>query len=265
MAESRRGNPASFKRRRRRWIKQQGKRLIRALWDFFGQQSLIGAPSVWPSDVFPSVRPLEENWHLIRRELDALLVQRDLLPPFQTISRDQRRIAKGDRWKTFILVGFGSWSLRSVRRCPETARLLAGIPDLQTAFFSILAPGYHIPPHRGITRGLVRVHLAVKVPTDGQKCRIRIDRDEHHWQEGKCLVFDDTFEHEVWNETDEERVVLLLDIKRPMRWPGRLVNEIFLWGIRRSAYFTRAQIRQGRWEDRFEAAVTRADNYHLDA
>lgn len=252
------------RRGRRRLIRRPGKILVRLLWHFFGQQSTIGRNRTFGKETFPAIQTLESNWPAIRRELDALLKNRDYLPPFQAISRDQRRIAKGDHWKTFILVGFGHWSRRSGIDCPETSRILATIPDLQTALFSILAPGYHIPAHRGITRGLVRVHLALKVPTERLKCRMRIDEDVHHWREGECLIFDDTFEHEVWNDTGEERVVLLMDFKRPMRWPGRVINEIFLWAIRKTAYVQSARRKQGYWEDAFDAAVNRAEAYHLD-
>lgn len=252
------------RRSRRRVVRRIGKFVVRSLWHFFGQQSLVGAAPTFDRAMFPALQSLEDNWQTVRGELDVLLKDRELLPTFQSISRDQRRIAKGDRWKTFILLGFGHWSKRSGTSCPETSRLLSSIPDLETALFSILAPGYHIPAHRGITRGLIRVHLAVKVPTDRLNCRIRVDSGIHHWTEGQCLVFDDTFEHEVWNDTPEERVVLLLDIKRPMRWPGRVINTGFLWAIRRTAYVQSARRKQGYWEEKFEAAVNRAESYHLE-
>lgn len=255
---------ARLRKMRRRYVKRYGKRGIRRLFDFLGRQSLVGDPPVFDPALFPQLKPLEDNWQAIRAELEGVLVGREHLPAFQEISRDQKKIAKDDRWKTFILYGFRYRSEANCRRCPVTARTLEQIPGLQTAMFSILSPGYHIPPHRGVTKGVVRVHLGLKVPAD-LTCRIRVDDEVCNWREGKVLVFDDTFEHEVWNDSAEERVVLLLDFVRPMRLPGRLVNWAFLNGIRWTAYVQEARKNLNSWEDRFEAAVRRADSMHIDA
>jgi beta-hydroxylase len=99
---------------------------------------------------------------------------------------------------------------------------------MKTAFFSILAPGKHIAPHRGPSAGVLRYHLGLKIPVQAERCRIRV-RDEYaHWREGASLVFDDTYEHEVWNDTDEERVVLFLDVVRPLPFPVAQLNAGFL-------------------------------------
>src|SRR5581483_6553925 len=87
------------------------------------------------------------------------------------------------------------------RRCPETTRILKTIPGMQTAFFSILQPDMHIDPHSGPYGGVLRFHLALKVPEPRTACRIRVGGDIRSWEEGKSLVFDDTYEHEAWNES----------------------------------------------------------------
>ena len=92
------------------------------------------------------------------------------------------------------------------------------------AFFSILAPGKHIPEHRGKHKGLIRYHLGLRVPEPKEACRIRVDNTITHWEEGKSLIFDDTYYHEVWNDTDGYRVVLFLDIERPFNFPLSWVN-----------------------------------------
>ena len=251
--------------RRRRYVKKYGKRGIRALYGFLGRQSLVGDTPVFDPELFPFLRELEASWTKIRSELDQILTARDHLPPFQTISTDQKKIAVDDRWKTYILFGFKYKSDRNCARCPETTRLLERIPNLHTAMFSILAPGYHIPPHRGVTKGLVRVHLGLKVPRDAVDVRMRVGNHICRWSEGKCLVFDDTFDHEVWNDSDEERVVLLLDFERPLRLPGRIVNRAFLHGIRWTAYVQEARGNLSAWEDKFERAVRWADAQHIDS
>lgn len=259
------GTLQRFRRLRRRYVKRVGKRGIRKLGDFLGHQSLVGDPPVFEPATFPFLEPLEREWRLIRSECDAILEAREHLPPFQSISPDQAKIASGDRWKTFILFGFGYKSERNCARCPETTRLLEAIPNLRSAWFSILSPGYHIPPHRGVTKGIVRGHLGLIIPAARERCTMRVGDRVCTWEEGKFLVFDDTYDHEVHNDTEEERTVLIVDFDRPMRMPGTIVSRAFLQGIRWTAYVQDARRNLNAWEDRFEAAVQRADAFHVDA
>ena len=103
--------------------------------------------------------------------------------------------------------------------CPQTAALMREIPGMTTAMISILSPRKHILDHRGPYKGVLRYHLGLIVPEDAEACRIRVGEDIRHWQEGKSMVFDDTFNHEVWNDTDETRVVLFVDVLRPLPVP----------------------------------------------
>src|SRR3954454_10280564 len=173
------------------WILDRLDRLV-------ARASLIGnAPVLDPGD-FAWTRSLEAGYPAMRAELDQLLVRRDALPNFQDISTDQATITDDDRWKTYFLYGFGHRSDANCARCPETDRLVGDVPGLQTAMFSILAPGKHIPEHCGPYKGLLRYHLGLKVPQDADRCRIRIGDQFATWSEGTSLMFDDTYEHEVW-------------------------------------------------------------------
>jgi beta-hydroxylase len=250
---------------RRRYVKKGGKILLHTLDRFLGNQSLIGDRPFFDEAQFDYVETLENNWKAIRTELDELLKSPEKIPAFHQISPDQKRISKGDNWKTFMLRGFGRRMPVNCQRCPDTARVLDSIPRLQNAWFSILAPGYHIPPHRGVTKGLLRCHLGLMVPQQKQQCRIRVDNQTRYWEEGKCMVFDDTFDHEVWNETDERRVVLFLDIERPLSLPGRLVNKTILQLIQMTAYVKDAKKNLASWEDRVASAVQQADAFQRDA
>ena len=249
--------------RRRKWVKKRGKRLLRGLADYMGRQSLIGDPPVFEPSPFEFTAELEANWRAIRTELESLLEVREHLPSFHEISPDQKKISKEDHWKTFIFYGFGYRADKNCARCPQTARLLDNVPNIQTAWFSILAPGYHIPAHRGVTKGVVRIHLGLMVPREREQCRMRVDDRLCYWEEGKCLVFDDTCEHEIWNDTDEQRAVLLLDVHRPMRLPGYLLSQGLIRGIRWTAYVQDARKNLAASESRFEAAVRRSDAYHV--
>lgn len=215
--------------------------------------SLVGDKTFFDTDDFPWARELEAGWPHIRRELDRVLQEREMLPSFQDISTDQRVLTTDDKWKTFFLYAFGYKSEANCARCPETARLLNRIPGMKTAMFSILAPGKHIPPHRGPYKGVLRCHLGLVVPEPREQCRIRVGHDYRHWEEGKCMVFDDTFNHEVWNDTDGERVVLFIDVVRPFRQPVEAVNRGIIKLIGWSPFVQRAIKNHEAWERRVEA------------
>jgi len=240
------------RRYRRDKVKRVGKLLLRGLSRFIARQSLIGDQPVFDKSIFPWTADFERDWLKIRAELDEVLKMRHALPAFHDISPDQARISKQDHWKTFVFYGFGIRVDANCARCPETAKLLDSLPHLENAWFSILAPGYHIPAHKGPTNGIIRIHLGLIIPRDRENCAIRVHQTRLHWDEGKCIVFDDYFEHEVWNNTDEERVVLFFDVDRPMRPLGRLVNRLVIGAIKRTAYVKDAQQRMQLWEKNFQ-------------
>ena len=201
---------------------------------------------------------LEAAFPTIRAELDTVLARHRDLPNFQDISTDQATITDDDRWKTFFLYGFGFRSDANCARCPETARLVAAVPGMQTAMFSILSPGKHIPNHCGPYKGLIRYHLALRVPTDAPRCRIRVGDEYATWTEGRSLLFDDTYDHEVWNDTDEVRVVLFLDVVRPLRFPMNALNAVVLKAIAISPFVQDAKRRHERWERDFATPSSRS-------
>jgi len=245
--------------KRRRLVKRTGRRFIKRTADLMARQSLVPDRPVHDAGNYPFIALIEANWQKIRAEVDALLEHRARLPAFHQISPDQKYISHGDHWKVFILFGFGVASERNCARCPETARLLRSVPKLQSAWFSILAPHYHIPRHRGVTKTLLRTHLGLIIPARRDKCVMQVGDRMVGWEPGKCLVFDDFYHHEVWNDTDEERVVLIFDFVRPMRPLGRLMNAVLMWGIKRTAYFKDAKRNQASWDERLESAAQTAD------
>jgi len=100
----------------------------------------------------------------------------------------------------------------------------------------------------------MRYHLGLKVPEQAEDCRIRVGDEYRHWEEGRGLLFDDTHQHEVWNDTDEERVVLFLDIVRPFDPPIGAINEALIKLISLSPFVTKAKKNQEQWEVRQKAA-----------
>ncbi len=195
---------------------------------------------------------LENGWREIRAELDEVLGRHEELPNFQDILRDVAPISRDDRWKTFFFLAYGYRSEANRARCPRTTELLDQIPGLVTAFFSILSPHKRIPPHRGPYRGVVRCHLGLMVPEPADSCGISVGGEVRHWQEGQTMFFDDGYEHFAWNDSDQTRVVLFLDVIRPLRRPAAGVNRTLLKAIGASPFLKDARRRHEAWERRFD-------------
>jgi beta-hydroxylase len=229
-----------------------GDRALKLIDRLIARASLIpDQPFFDPAD-FAWVRPIEADWKLIRAELDDVLEYRDALPNFQDISTDQYTLTDDDRWKTYFFYGYGFKSGPNCARCPETARLVEAIPGMQTAMFSILAPHKHIPPHDGPYKGVLRYHLGLLIPATDERVGIKVGGQVAHWEEGKSLVFDDTFEHEAWNDTDDTRVVLFVDVIRPLRPPVKWLNAAVIKVIGWSPFIQDARRRHEDWERRFD-------------
>jgi beta-hydroxylase len=226
---------------------------------YFGRKSIVGDRAFFDNRDFPWVPALEADWRKVRAELDALLPYVAQMPNFQDISPDQTKLSQDDGWKTYFFYAYGIRAPANCRRCPETVRLLKRMPGMKTAFFSILAPGKHLPPHRGPFKGVLRLHLALIIPEPADKCAIRVGAETRHWQEGKVMIFDDTFDHEAWNDTDRPRVVLFVDILRPTRFPANVLNAVMTWVIALSPFVIGAAGDYRRWEKRFEAIVNQDD------
>jgi ornithine lipid ester-linked acyl 2-hydroxylase len=153
-----------------------------------------------------------------------------------------------------VLYGFGKKIAENCEQAPETTRLIEQIPGIRTVWFSILAPKYHIPEHRGVSRAMLVSHLALIIPGDGSQCRIRVHDQTRNWQEGKVMMFDDNYMHEVWNDSDEERVVLFMNLDRPMRFWGRQVHELFLFLLKFTAFYKEPASNLKKFEKLFTAA-----------
>jgi beta-hydroxylase len=222
--------PADAYHRRHRTF--QAKRLLERITNWLqdiieaviAHCSIHGDPPIYDSRHFPWVNDVEAHWPKVRAELDAVMQYRDAMPSFQDIVKEVGMIQGDDQWKTFFLKGVGMDCQENARHCPETMKVLDMIPGCTTGFFSILSPRKHIPHHRGPWAGVLRMHLGLMVPEPRHECRIRIADQLHAWQEGKAVIFDDTYNHEVWNDTDGYRVVLFVDFARPLRFPLNLFN-----------------------------------------
>jgi aspartyl/asparaginyl beta-hydroxylase (cupin superfamily) len=242
-----------------------GERILAPIEQFIGRRSLVGDATFFPLERFEWVEHIEQNWTVIREEAERLLEHQSDLASFQDISKDQIEITDDDRWKTFFLYGYGFEAKLGIEMCPRTAVLMREIPGMTTAMISILSPHKHILAHRGPYKGVLRYHLGLIVPEDAESCRIRVGEDIRHWQAGKSMIFDDTFNHEVWNDTDETRVVLFIDVLRPLPEPESTINRLIVKAIGYSPFVLDAKRNQEAWEQRFRerrAAAEAASHTH---
>ena len=237
----------------RTWIGRLGLQVQTALEGAVVSASRFADDPVYDNRHFPWVAGFEAQWRTIRAELDAIMVHRDRMPGFHEILKEAATITQDDSWKTYFLINAGRVCAGNARRCPQTMRLLRRMPHASTAFFSILAPGKHIPAHRGAYNGVLRFHLGLIVPEPHERCRIRVGNEYRSWREGEALIFDDSFNHEVWNDTEGYRVVLFVDFPRPLRQPWHWCNERFLALAPLLPVLREAQEKQRNWERRFAA------------
>jgi beta-hydroxylase len=229
-------------------VLQAGKRLRYVFDRQIARWSVVSNEPVIDAAQFDWVEPLRRQWHVIRAEAEAMIAAPGGVPSLAEVSPDHGRIAQVGHWRSYFLHGYGYPIEDHLRQCPATAAAVARIPGLNTAFFSILMPGTHIPDHRGVTKGLLTCHLGLSVPP-GPGCRIRVGDRMAGWAEGQCLTFDDTYRHEAWNETDQPRVVLLVQFRRPARLPGRILASLFLWGVKRTRFVQEARRNIKRWDE----------------
>jgi len=232
-----------------------GAAVLRAFERGILRSSLVPTTPFLDPALLPWTAELEAHWRDVREELDAVMAHHDALPNFQDISTDQATITDDDRWKTFFLWGFGFKSEANCARCPRTAELLERVPGLTTAFFSILSAGKHIDAHRGPYRGLLRYHLGLRVPEPAAAAGISVGGQVAHWEEGASLLFDDGYEHFAWNDTVGFRVVLFMDVERPLRRPAAALNRAVIRTVAHSPFVTDAKRRERAWERSFEAVM----------
>jgi beta-hydroxylase len=132
-----------------------------------------------------------------------------------------------DGWRLVILKFYNKEYPEVQKHFPETMRLLRNCgQDVKLAMFSVLKAHSEIKPHTGPFRGCMRYHLGLQVPQDRENCFIQVDQFKYSWKEGESFLFDDTYVHRVINNTDEDRIVLFLDIQRT---GAELISPIMDW------------------------------------
>jgi aspartate beta-hydroxylase len=168
---------------------------------------------------FPAVERFTDAWREIRQEALAVAGMLSKIPRFHDMMPEQTDIsaADGRDWRMFVMKALGMQVEENLARCPTVAALLEQTPEVVSAAISFLAPGKHIPAHRGPFRAILRFHLMLSMPEDENgvpACELRIDGAPYRLGDGQSLLWDDTYTHEVWNRSDKMRIALLLDVWR---------------------------------------------------
>jgi aspartyl/asparaginyl beta-hydroxylase (cupin superfamily) len=180
-------------------------------------------------ELFPGLIELEAASEAIRAEFDALIAAEaaEMVPyvqyPERIPVRQWKELNNNRQWTAIHLLQNGRPVEANARHCPQTIEAISRIDQPQVpgaspvAMFSLLAPRTRIPPHTGVANTRLVCHLPLIVPRD---CGFRCGATTREWQVGEAFVFDDTIEHEAWNDSDELRVVLILDVWPPALGPG---------------------------------------------
>ncbi|XP_023558217.1 aspartyl/asparaginyl beta-hydroxylase isoform X15 [Octodon degus] len=163
------------------------------------------------------VKSLERNWKLIRDEGLAVMDRAKGL----FLPEDENLREKGD-WSQFTLWQQGRKNENACKGAPKTCTLLEKFPETTGCRrgqikYSIMHPGTHVWPHTGPTNCRLRMHLGLVIPQKG--CKIRCANETRMWEEGKVLIFDDSFEHEVWQDASSFRLIFIVDVWHPELTP----------------------------------------------
>lgn len=174
---------------------------------------LFQTPRQWDyRAVDPNLARFQEHLPAMRQE--ALAVSKDAVP-FSSHPH-QRRIAQGQPWNVLSFVSYGTINYTNCAKCPTIASLVLQTPSIKLAMLSIMEQGTHIKRHCGYFKNVLRVHITLHVDQEDEGLRyIDVGGERYHWTQGDMVVFDDTFPHEVHNDTPGRRIVLFLDIERP--------------------------------------------------
>lgn len=215
-----------------------GRRAIYANQCFGMHYPFLPADEYFDRGHFPWLDALEAETNVIRDELVELLASGDPgLSPYVTMppgtpENKWTELNNNAAWSALHLWKDGERIDGACDRAPKTAKIveglpLAGIPGrAPTVFFSILKAGKHIPPHTGVTNTRAIIHLPLIVPPG---CSFRVGGETREWREGQAFAFDDTIEHEAWNNSDHDRAVLILDCWNPHLSPHeqQMIRRLF--------------------------------------
>jgi len=175
-----------------------------------------------PLSDFPWVELVENKFDDIKHELLQLYSNKSSIKPYikeaNTGNSGLDTLANSLNWSSIHLIQGGEYRDELLKQCPVLSSVLKALPlpalsgNAPEAFLSVLKPKTAILPHYGLSNIKLTVHLGIDIPQD---CAIRVGNETHTWKQGKLMIFDDSFEHEAWNKSNENRIVFIFEIWHP--------------------------------------------------
>ncbi|MFQ5596769.1 MAG: aspartyl/asparaginyl beta-hydroxylase domain-containing protein [Nitrospiria bacterium] len=176
---------------------------------------------------FRELDEIHEHWQIIRKEVLALYekghFERTKQPGENAYYDIGFRTFYKYGWSKFYLKWYGYVHHSAKRLCPETVRILENIPSVKGAMFSILPPGSQLTRHLDPVATSLRYHLGLSTPNSND-CYINVDGKKYSWRDGEAFMFDETYLHFARNNADQNRLILMCDVERPMNILGRIFN-----------------------------------------
>lgn len=175
---------------------------------------------------FPELKVITENWEVFKEEAARLNEAAEI-----KASEDLDDLGFNSffrtGWKRFYLKWYGA-SLKSAKElCPKSVEILESVGIVKGAMFASLPPGARLVKHRDPFAGSLRYHLGLMTP-NSDDCFISVDGQSYSWRDGEAVIFDETYIHYAENKSDKDRVILFLDIRRPVWFkPIDWFNQIF--------------------------------------
>jgi len=171
---------------------------------------------------FPITAALEHSIDSIKEEIRNVDIKK--------YHPEAEKIYRQGRWDILPLYQRGIKNVENCAACPTASQIIDSHDTIKTlaglTYISRLGPHTRISAHSGPTNVRVRCHLGLSIPVDG--CGLRIADTDYSWTQDKCIVFDDSFIHEVWNNSDSERLVLIVDLWHPdlSEWEIHLLKQL---------------------------------------
>lgn len=196
--------------------------------------SAVPARPFIPVKEIPGLEALDQNWEVIRDEARRLAEAQRIRAAEKNNDAGFNSFFKTG-WKRFYLKWYNAQHPSAEEYCPETVRILRDIPQVKAAMFAVLPPGAKLNPHRDPYAGSLRYHLGLDTPND-DRCYIEVDGQRYSWRDGESVIFDETYIHSAYNDTDVTRTILFCDVERPLR---------YRWASRFNRWFSRVFMSAG--------------------
>tara|TARA_B100001109_G_scaffold255500_1_gene258807 strand:+ start:6707 stop:7450 length:744 start_codon:yes stop_codon:yes gene_type:complete len=170
----------------------------------------LDEPGFFNKADFSWTKHLEKNYPTFKKETERFLEKATLTPYFNRSLSDKK-----NSWKTSGLLHWGLFVKENYVHFRESWAIIKQIPGIVSFSVSWLKAGSRIKEHNGDTNAIVRVHIPIRVPAQAPTCSFTVKNESRSWEEGKVLLFNDAQLHHAQNLSDEDRVVLILDVIRP--------------------------------------------------